>query len=116
MVEWKHSLDQKWAALHFGKIKVETRGEYHLFEVQVYFHNLDPKAVRVEIYADGDMNDAPVCKEMMLLRYLVGSSGGYVYCIAVPASRPSRDYTARLVPYCEGMAIPLEDDRILWQQ
>lgn len=116
MVDWKRDLDQKWAALHFGKIKVETRGEHHLFEVQIYLHNLDPKAVRVELYAEGVVNDAPVRQQMTLLRQLVGSSGGYVYCLAVSAERPSTDYTARLIPYCEGMAIPLEDTRILWQR
>jgi starch phosphorylase len=116
IVDWQRGLDQKWAALHFGKIKIETRGEYHLFEVQVYFHNLDPKSVRVEIYAEGMINDPPLRQEMTLLRQLVGSSGGYVYCMAVSASRPSTDYTARLIPCCDGMSIPLEEKRILWQR
>ena len=53
MVDWQHSLEQKWATLHFGEVKVETSGEQHIFEVQVYFNDLDPKAVRVELYADG---------------------------------------------------------------
>ncbi|WP_333872925.1 alpha-glucan family phosphorylase [Methylobacter sp.] len=116
IVDWQHSLDQKWPALHFGKTKIETRGEYHLFEVQVYFHNLDPNAVRVEVYAEGLINNPAMREEMTLLRQLVGSSGGYVYCIAVSAARPATDYTVRLIPCCEGMAIPLEDARILWQQ
>jgi starch phosphorylase len=115
IVDWRHSLDQKWAALQFGKVKVETREENHLFEVQVYFHNLDPQTVRVELYAEGLNNEPPVRQEMMQLRHLVGSSGGYVYCIAVSANRPSKDYTPRLVPYFDGMAIPLEEERILWQ-
>ena len=25
IVDWQHSLEQKWAALHFGEVKVETR-------------------------------------------------------------------------------------------
>ena len=25
MVDWRHSLEQKWAALHFGEVKVETQ-------------------------------------------------------------------------------------------
>src|SRR5206468_779697 len=25
--DWQHSLEQKWARLHFGELKVETRGE-----------------------------------------------------------------------------------------
>jgi len=34
----------------------------------------------------------------------------------VPASRPATDYTPRLIPQRDGVAIPLEDARILWQQ
>ena len=49
MVNWRHTLEQKWARLHFGEVKVETRGEQHLFEVQVCLNDLDPKAVRVEL-------------------------------------------------------------------
>ena len=53
MVDWQHGLEQKWATLHFGKVKVETRGGQHLFEIQVYLSGLDPDSVRVELYADG---------------------------------------------------------------
>ena len=53
MVDWRHGLEQKWAGLHFGEVKVETRGEQHVFEIQVYLNDLDPDAVRVELYADG---------------------------------------------------------------
>ncbi|MGZ5027927.1 MAG: alpha-glucan family phosphorylase [Methylobacter sp.] len=116
IVDWRRSLDPKWPALHFGKTKIETRGEYHLFEVQVYLHNLDPESVRVEVYADGAVNGLPVRQEMTRLRQLVGSSGGYVYCVAVPAARPVGDYTVRLIPYCESVSVPLVESRILWQR
>src|SRR5664280_2804655 len=53
MVDWQHSLEQKWAKLHFGEVKAETRGKQHVFEVQVYLNDLDPRSVRVELYADG---------------------------------------------------------------
>jgi len=53
VVKWQHALDEKWATLHFGEVKVETRGEQHVYEVQVGLHDLDPKAVRVESYAAG---------------------------------------------------------------
>jgi starch phosphorylase len=116
IVEWQHELDQKWAALHFGKIKIDTRGEFHLFEVQVYFHNLDYQAVRVELYADGIMNQASICRQMTQLRQMVGTSGGYVYGTAVPSDRPASDYTVRLIPYFDNMAIPLEETRIIWRR
>jgi starch phosphorylase len=40
-------------ALHFGEVKQETADEQHVFEVQVYLDDLDPEAVRVELYANG---------------------------------------------------------------
>ena len=36
MVDWRHSLEQQWAALRFGEVKVETRGGQHFFEAQIY--------------------------------------------------------------------------------
>ena len=116
MVKWQYTLDEKWATLHFGEVKVETRGEQHVFEVQVCLNDLDPKAVRVELYADGVMDSDPVRQEMKRVRQLAGASGGYVYSAAVSAARPPADYTARVTPHCDGVAIPLEDARILWQR
>ena len=116
VVKWQNALDEKWATLHFGEVKVETRGEQHVFEVQVYLADLDPKAVRVELYADGVKGAAPVRQGMKRVRQLAGASGGYVYSAVVSAARPSTDYTARMIPHCDGVAIPLEDPRILWQR
>jgi starch phosphorylase len=116
VVKWQHTLDEKWAALHFGEVKVETRGAQHVFEVQVCLNDLDPKVVRVELYVDGVVGHAPVRQEMKRVRQLAGASGGYVYSAAVSAARPAADYTARVIPHYDGVAIPLEDARILWQR
>jgi len=116
MIDWQHGLEQKWATLHFGEVKVETRGEQHVFEVQVYLNDLDPKAVRVELYADGINGGSPVRQEMKRVRQPAGASGGCVYSAAVSAARPPADYTARVIPHCSGVAVPLEDARILWQR
>jgi len=116
LVDWRHSLDQKWAALQFGDVKLATRDGKHIIEVQVSLHGLDPKAVRVELYADGIKDSPPVRQEMTCLRPLADESGGYAYSATVPATRPPADYTARVMPRCDGVAIPLEDPRILWQR
>ena len=116
IVDWRHNLDQKWASLHFGALKLETRGGQHVFEVEVCLHGLDPKAVRVELYADSPDKGSPVCLEMTLLHPLADESGGFVYSATVPAARPPADYTARVMPQFNGVAIPLEDNRILWQR
>jgi starch phosphorylase len=116
VVNWQQTLEEKWATLRFGEVTAETDGDQHVFEVQVYLQDLDPKAVRVELYADGINGDDPVRQEMKRVRQLTGALGGYVYSAAVSAARPPADYTARAIPHCNGVAIPLEDARILWQR
>ncbi len=116
VVDWRHAVEQKWDTLHFGEVKIETKGKQQVFEIQVYLNDLDPKAVRVELYAEGMNGGDPVRQEMKRVRQLAGVSGGYVYSSAVPAARPATDYTARVIPHCDGVAIPLEDARILWQR
>jgi starch phosphorylase len=106
---WESDLEWKWAALHFGEAKIETQNGQHVFEVQVLLNGLDPKAVRVELYAGGLNGSGPVRQEMHLVR-------GDVYGAAVHASRPATDYTARLIPRYDGVAIPLEEARIVWQR
>ena len=63
---------------------------------------------RVKLYLL-DSNDAA-----KRVRQLAGVLGGYVYSAAVSAARPPADYTPRVVPHCDGVAIPLENARILW--
>jgi starch phosphorylase len=116
IVDWKHRLEQKWNMVHFGEVKVETRNDKHVFKAHVYLADVDPGSVRVEIYADGIDSDAPVRQEMERVSELGGSSGGYVYSASVSAARPSADYTPRVIPHRDGVAIPLEDARILWQR
>ena len=73
MVDWQHAMEQM-AAMRFGEMKVETNGEQHVFEVQVYLTDLDPNAVRVELYADGVDGDGPVRQEMERVRQLAGAA------------------------------------------
>lgn len=112
-VEWRRDLEQKWGALRFGEMKVVTAGEQHVFEAQVYLNSLDPEAVRVELYANGE---SPERVEMKRVRQLVGSVNGYTYHAGVAAARPASDYTARLIPHRDGVSVPLEEARILWQR
>jgi starch phosphorylase len=107
--DWESELEQKWAALHFGETKIETQGGQHVFEVQVALNGLDPKAVSVELYAGGQNGDGPVRQEMNPVR-------DGIYRVAVQANRPPADYTARLIPRYDGVAIPLEESRIVWQR
>ena len=116
MVDWLHALEKEWPALHFGTARVETNAGQHVFEVEVYLHALDPRAVRVELYADAADGGGPVRQEMERAGQLAGASNGYVYRTRVSAGRPATDYTVRLIPSYTGVAVPLESVRILWQR
>ena len=72
LVNWQHTLEQKWAAIRFGEMKVETNEQQHIFEVEVYLNDIDPDAVRVELYADGINGGSPVRQEMKRVRQLAG--------------------------------------------
>jgi glycogen phosphorylase len=116
MVDWQHSLEKEWPGLRFGETHVETNGERHVFEVQVYLNGLDPDRALVELFADGVNGGDPVRQEMERIGPVAGAPGGYVYRAAVAAARPATDYTARLIPRYSGVAVPLEAARILWQR
>ncbi len=116
IVSWLRGLEQKWGGFSFGALKVETKGERHHFEVQVHLGELDPDAVRVELFAEGAQGEEPVRKEMKDLGQTEGPTANRVYGARVPASRPAADYTARLIPRYQGLAIPLEAPKIRWQR
>ena len=116
MVDWQHSLEQNWATVRFGELKVETHGEQHVFDIQVYLSGLEPNSVRVELYADGVNGGEPVRQEMKRGCQLADPAGGCVYRAAVSAARPPADYTARVIPNCDGVAVPLEEAHIVWQR
>ncbi|MGA2194306.1 MAG: alpha-glucan family phosphorylase [Bryobacteraceae bacterium] len=116
IVEWRESMEKEWPAMRFGEMKVETKGERHAFEVEVYLGDADPNGARVELYADGVNGGDPVRQEMERVSRLTGTSGSYAYRALAPATRPATDYTARLIPRYTGVAVPLESARILWQR
>ncbi len=116
VADWRRALDQKWAAIHFGEVKTETRGGQHGFEAQVFLGDLDPKFVRLELFADAVDGNGPVKQEMQNIRRLERESGGYLYGATVSAARPATDFTARAKSHFDGVTVPLESTCILWQR
>jgi starch phosphorylase len=116
LLEWQRNLRENWQHIRFGQLHVETRDGQHVFEVQVYFDDVDADDLRVELYADSTDGDLPIRQAMQRGHELLGSQGGYAYSASVPATRPSSDYTPRMVPFKNGAFVPLEADQILWQR
>jgi starch phosphorylase len=116
IVDWRRNLEQYWDGLRFGEVRVAAQGEQHLFEAPIFLHDLSPEAVRVELYADSNDHAAAEHQEMRIVGEAAGPLDCSVYSASVSASRPATDYSVRLTPCCEGVAIPLECASILWQR
>jgi starch phosphorylase len=116
ILNWRKALEEHWGALRFGEFTSAIDGDQRVFDTQVYFGDLDPQAVRVELYADGVHGGAPEHVEMKYVRQLAGSLNAYAFSIGVPPVRPASDYTARVIPRHDDLAIPLENAHILWQR
>ncbi len=116
ITKWQLELGQKWKGLRFGEVTWETRGDKHVFEAPVYLDDLNAEAVKIELYANSVNGAAAERIAMSRVRQLIGATNSYAYRAEVPAARPATDYTARIVPYFDGVAVPLETARILWQR
>jgi starch phosphorylase len=112
MLDWERAIRQHWPFLSFSEVRVHTEGGDHVFEVHVCLGDLDPDAIRVELYADPIAGEAPVRQQ---LHGRAAAEGAYLYVGRAAAMRPATDYTARIIPRFEGASIPLEAPYILWQ-
>ena len=111
-----HTLEQRWDSLRFGEVKFETIKKQHKFEVQVYFNDLDPNTIEVQLFANGMNEESPIVQKMKRGTKLEGASNGYHYTVSVSATRSALDYTVRAIPYFPNVSVPLEISRILWQR
>jgi starch phosphorylase len=116
IARWQRAVSQAWPTLHLGEVQVQTRGNEHFFRVELSLQELDPAAVRVELYADGKGGLLPVRLEMKRFGDAEGGPGRFEYGATVPAARAAADYTVRVVPQCADVSVPLELAPILWQR
>jgi starch phosphorylase len=116
LLRWRQALAQQWENVRFGEVNVQTTGDKHIFAVRVHLAELNPAAVRVELFADATDKNKPIRQEMKLVRPLAAVPGGCLYTAEVAATRPASDYTARLMPHHPGMTLPVEASLILWQR
>ncbi len=116
IVEKLDALRQNWSTLRFGKLKVESDGMRHVFEVEVYLNAIDPNAVLVELYAEGMAGGTPIRQELKLIKLRKETVNPNVYRTMVAATRPATDFTPRIIPNFSDVSVPLETIAILWQR
>ena len=115
LLQWQSELARHGSRVRFGSLTIEQQSDHYVFQVQVYLDELDPAAVRVELYANEQNGGEPVRQAMHRGDQLVGSANGFLYVASVPATRPASDYTPRVVPYKTAASVPLEAPFIRWR-
>lgn len=110
ILEWQQALRSTWSKIRFGEVSSETSDGHHTFSAQVYLQQLDPRSVRVEIYVEAGLHQ--VMKQVRALSI----PGLFEFVGIVSADRPIAEYTIRIIPHYEGIAVPLEASQVLWQR
>lgn len=112
IVDARNNLQRNWTSLHFGEVKVEIDQENQTFEAQLWFHEIDPADLRVELYANG----LSATQEMQRVERASTSTGLYTYRSTISINHLPSNYTVRVTPKRDGVSLPLEDARIAWQR
>jgi starch phosphorylase len=112
---WSKSIQQHWPDIRFGAVGTRSEDDQYAFEVQVCLGELDPDDVQVELYAETQPNGEPFRKRMDRIPQPDASGAYLVYSSRVPADRPLRNYTPRVIPNKAGTSVPLETNQISWQ-
>lgn len=116
ILNWKNLIAQNWSKIRFVDVKIEKKNNLYEFQVQVYLNGLDVTSIKVELYdEDADIGTGAV-HEMKLVKELANEPHSFLYTVTVPATKPESAYTARIIPYFAGVAVPLETDEVLWQK
>ncbi len=122
ITNWKHSLREKWDSLRFCDVVIQSSETEHHFEVEVNLDGLDPNSVSVELYADGNNNASSSVRQQMDRVELskcetkTNKDDCFIYRGSVSATRPTADYTPRVLPRHANVSVPLEFHSILWQR
>jgi glycogen phosphorylase len=82
--------------------------------VQAFLDEIDPDAVRVELYAEVQKDKDASTVAMDRGERVAGAKTGFTYNASIPKNRPVGDFTPRLIPQHTGASVPLEAGFILW--
>jgi starch phosphorylase len=113
---WLAAVETGWRGLRFGSVDVQEEEGQYQFTVPVHLGNLNPEAVRVELYAEPQGSTEPERHSMACGDAPPGEPQARLYRARIPAHRPAADYTPRIIPAFDGAAVPLEAPQILWYQ
>lgn len=115
LLRWQQQIAEKWSTIRIGTVDTETHDDQHFFRVQMFPGDLDPHELSVELYANAVQGGVPV-REVMIACEVCSDPNSQTYLAKVPATRPTSDFTPRVIPYHANASVPLETEQILWER
>jgi starch phosphorylase len=115
LLQWQQEMERHWSSVRFGALKVESQDGRSRFQVEVLPGDVQPDALRVELYAEPVPGGGPVVEAMSAEKTEGGAAGVLLYAAEVPATRPASDYTPRVLPRHPPALLPLESTQVLWR-
>ena len=103
----QYELREKWNGVYITDVKTQSITNGYSFTATVFLNGIDESNILIELYANGIDDGNPERIKMN-----VESSA---YNADVTTTRPASDYTIRIIPKYEGIAVPLENNLIFWQ-
>jgi starch phosphorylase len=116
LLDWQKQVAKHWSVVRFGSASAKPEADRYFFQAQVFLDDLDPDAVTVELYAEGQNGGEAEHCAMNRSEHLVGSANAFLYTAEIPAIRPISDYTPRIVPSHTGAQVPLEAPFVVWHE
>lgn len=114
IADTQNEIARKWSGIQFGKVTIENTATGFLVQIPIRLNGINPKAVLLELYAEGIQGTEPE-KIIMAPDSISGQEDEYLFHAHVASTRSAGDYTVRIIPHYENISVPLEDNRILWQ-
>jgi len=110
---WSERLKLGWPSLRFVEVQIKPQAGALSIEARAYLGELDASAIQAEVFSE-----AP---DVLLLPMqhrgpLPGFVNVHVYTAVVPADRPARNYTPRLIPHHPDSLGPIEHSAVLWSK
>ena len=114
--DWLNTLTLHWDQVHFGNIQVEKADHGWTFQIQVYFGEILPEHIQVQLYAEGANGDDSQVYECDCGEKIAGAIHGYCYVANIETTRSATDFTPRVIPYHAEAQVPAEAALIAWPQ
>jgi starch phosphorylase len=114
LAAWEERVRLHLPQVRWGRVEMRLEAGDLDVEVEIYWDDLDPVDVAVELYADPIADRPAVRAPMRERRLLPGTAHGRVFGVRLTADRPVEAFTPRLVPREPDPGIQGELPLVLW--